>query len=129
MYEGYYEHGKRHGKGLYVFKNGARYDGSWKKGSNVIYFEIHLQNNFLGLKYGQGEFIYPDGSTYVGEWKKDLKHGKGKYTYVNKDTYEGTWYKGLRFGYGTYIYKTVNVIFNGSCYHVARSLCYESLYY
>lgn len=50
MYVGRYCEGLRNGKGIYVFKNGARYDGEWRQ----------------GLKYGQGTFWYPDGTRYEG---------------------------------------------------------------
>lgn len=86
-------HGKRHGYGLYCFRNGARYDGMWRK----------------GLKHGNGSFLYPDGTRYIGQWRKDLKHGEGVYYFVNGDTYDGLWFKGLRHGLGTYIYKEVNI--------------------
>lgn len=50
MYVGQYRNGLRHGKGVYVFKNGARYNGDWRHGQ----------------KYGQGIFWYPDGTRYEG---------------------------------------------------------------
>ena len=50
MYVGQYRNGFRHGKGIYVFKNGARYNGDWRDGQ----------------KYGQGIFWYPDGTRYEG---------------------------------------------------------------
>lgn len=90
-------HGKRHGSGLYCFRNGARYEGMWRK----------------GMKHAQGTFLYPDGSKYVGEWRKDLKHGCGVYYFANGDTYDGLWFKGLRHGLGTYIYKLVNITHYG----------------
>lgn len=86
-------HGKRHGYGLYCFRNGARYDGMWRK----------------GLKHGNGSFLYPDGTKYVGQWRKDLKHGEGVYYFLSGDTYDGLWFKGFRHGLGTYIYKEVNI--------------------
>lgn len=51
MYVGQYCKGLRHARGLYVFKNGARYDGEWRQ----------------GVKYGQGTFWYPDGTRYEGK--------------------------------------------------------------
>lgn len=91
----------RQGKGLYAFKNGCRYDGSWRK----------------SVKYGFGKIIYPDGSRYEGEWKTDYKHGFGAYYYPNGDVYEGGWYKGLRHGLGTYVYSRLQVTFMGSWIH------------
>lgn len=73
---------------MYCFRNGARYEGEWRK----------------GLKHGFGTFCYPDATKYVGQWRKDNKHGHGIYYYLNGDVYEGAWYKGWRHGLGTYSY-------------------------
>ncbi|EFN83888.1 Radial spoke head 1-like protein [Harpegnathos saltator] len=88
MYIGRYRNGLRHDKGVYAFKNGARYNGDWRQGH----------------KYGQGIFWYPDGTRYEGEWKRDMKHGFGVYFYTNNDIYEGSWKEDLRHGMGTYLY-------------------------
>ncbi|XP_076676071.1 uncharacterized protein LOC143373072 [Andrena cerasifolii] len=98
MYVGHYCKGLRHGKGLYVFKNGARYDGEWRH----------------GLKYGQGTFWYPDGTRYEGEWKRDMAHGFGAYYYINGDVYEGSWKRNFRHGMGTYLYAGTNTKFMGT---------------
>lgn len=95
---GRYRRGQRHGLGLYVFKNGARYLGDYR----------------CQLKHGVGKFYYPDGSTYEGEWKKDLKHGHGIYVYQNGDIYEGAWYKGKPHGVGNYYFKEADVTFHGT---------------
>lgn len=88
----------RHGRGLYVFKNGARYLGDWR----------------CGQKVGFGKFFYPDGSTYKGQWKRDARHGNGVYTYQNGDTYDGAWYKGERHGVGTYTFAEDDCKFLGT---------------
>lgn len=88
----------RHGRGIYAFRNGARYDGEWRK----------------GLKHGTGTFHYPDGSTYVGDWWKDHRQGFGTYTYPNGEFYEGAWYKNERHGLGAYTYVHIGVKFLGT---------------
>ncbi|XP_026672153.1 radial spoke head 1 homolog isoform X2 [Ceratina calcarata] len=98
MYVGQYCKGLRHGRGLYVFKIGARYDGEWRQ----------------GVKYGQGTFWYPDGTRYEGEWKRDTKYGFGVYYYINGDVYEGSWRKNLRHGMGSYSYADTNTKFMGT---------------
>ncbi|XP_043278536.1 radial spoke head 1 homolog isoform X2 [Venturia canescens] len=98
MYVGRYCKGLRHGKGLYVLKNGARYEGDWR----------------FGLKHGQGTFWYPDGTRYEGDWKRDTKYGFGAYHYANRDVYEGGWKKNLRHGLGTYLYEATGTKFMGT---------------
>lgn len=88
----------RHGRGLYVFKNGSRYLGEWR----------------CGQKVGLGKFYYPDGSWYKGQWKRDVRHGNGVYTYQNGDTYDGAWYKGERHGVGTYTFAEADCKFMGT---------------
>ncbi len=44
-YKGETKHGKRHGKGVYLYPNGDMYDGEWRK----------------SRKYGKGVYIYADG--------------------------------------------------------------------
>ena len=85
-YEGNYDSGRRHGKGVYILKNaggnGARFDGSYA----------------WNLKHGYGEMLYPDGAKYEGYWFEDCRQGNGKYTYVNEDEYDGEWLENLKHG-------------------------------
>jgi len=88
-YEGNYERGRRHGKGLYRLVsagNGAQYDGNYA----------------WNLKHGYGEMMYPDGARYEGYWFEDTRQGQGKYTYVNEDYYEGEWFENHKHGKGVY---------------------------
>jgi hypothetical protein len=76
VYDGFWEHDKKHGKGNQKFANGALYEGKWKD----------------DYQHGQGKFIYPSGEVYEGEWKDDKKHGNGKFTFADgkmmKQVYE-----------------------------------------
>ena len=83
----------RDGHGIYHFKNGARYDGEWKK----------------GVKHGRGKFTYPDGSNYCGDWRMNSKNGFGKYLYDNLDVYEGSWVNDVKHGVGTYKFNEANI--------------------
>lgn len=49
QYTGNRKHGKRHGKGIYVYKNGDVYDGEWRKSK----------------KYGKGVYTYSNGERYA----------------------------------------------------------------
>jgi radial spoke head protein 1 len=92
-YEGSYEHGLRHGYGVYKFAStgtGARYLGEYHRGK----------------RNGKGTMYYPDGSVYKGQWADNQRNGQGVYTYANGDIYEGIWVNNLRHGQGTYTYSS-----------------------
>lgn len=89
-YEGYWDNDKPHGQGLYTWKIGGRYLGSFVKG-NIS---------------GQGQRIYPSGNFYTGEFLNNKKHGKGEIIYKNGDTYEGTWEDDYMSGHGKYSWTT-----------------------
>ena len=46
---------ERDGKGTYIYVNGDKYIGSWKK----------------GLRHGNGTFTHANGKVDKGIWKKD----------------------------------------------------------
>jgi hypothetical protein len=56
-YIGNMRHGKCHGKGVYNFACGDKYDGEWQD----------------GLRHGYGVFIANDGSVSKGRWEKDIR--------------------------------------------------------
>ena len=45
---------KRHGHGIFSWKDGRMYDGQWKNGK----------------QHGRGIFLHADGSELVGEWNE-----------------------------------------------------------
>ncbi len=51
-YEGYWGEGKFHGKGIKTLPDGTIFDGDWEEGRPV----------------GQGMCKYPDGAKYTGSW-------------------------------------------------------------
>ncbi|KAM9966152.1 hypothetical protein ACTFIR_006344 [Dictyostelium discoideum] len=62
FYLGYFENGKKHGKGRLISVSGCQYDGDWKD-------DMHD---------GVGRFDENDkGISYQGEWKENERHGKG----------------------------------------------------
>lgn len=58
--------GLKHGYGQFLYPDGSRYVGDWRK----------------DFKHGQGIYYYVNGDTYEGPWYKGLRHGLGTYTYV-----------------------------------------------
>ena len=67
---------KREGKGILVWPDGSRYDGSWKDDK----------------ANGYGRLIHADGDVYTGEWKDDMAEGFGKYEHYDGTIYEGNWH-------------------------------------
>lgn len=52
----------RHGKGKFVYADGAKYDGEWYEGSMKGYGLLYYKNGALA---------------YEGHWKADKFHGRG----------------------------------------------------
>ncbi|XP_028417343.1 radial spoke head 10 homolog B-like [Dendronephthya gigantea] len=59
-YKGETKHGKRHGRGVYLYPNGDMYDGGWRKSK----------------KYGKGVYVYADGKRKEGYFYHDEYIGK-----------------------------------------------------
>jgi hypothetical protein len=53
-----WQNGKRHGKGVCTYGDGATYDGEW-------------QDN---KRHGKGVMTYPNGAKYGGSWQHDKEH-------------------------------------------------------
>eukprot|EP00028_Trichosphaerium_sp_Am-I-7-wt_P004694 CAMPEP_0168522080 /NCGR_PEP_ID=MMETSP0405-20121227/9081_1 /TAXON_ID=498012 /ORGANISM="Trichosphaerium sp, Strain Am-I-7 wt" /LENGTH=984 /DNA_ID=CAMNT_0008543507 /DNA_START=26 /DNA_END=2980 /DNA_ORIENTATION=+ len=97
IYEGYWKHGKRHGKGRYSHLGGV-YDGEWKEdwreGNGKLTYPTGERYNGEwkdDLQNGQGELSLPTGGRYVGDWLDGKRHGQGQLKFNNGDVYEGDW--------------------------------------
>lgn len=76
VYKGQCKQGtKRHGFGIQVWPDGARYEGYWKD----------------GVACGRGKFFHIDGDVYDGNWEGDKANGYGVYIHSNGSKYEGDW--------------------------------------
>ena len=84
QYTGHFKEGKKYGRGVLMFRSGARYEGAFVN----------------DVMQGQGTFYYKNGDRYGGEFKDSLKHGTGSYAYKNGDLYEGRFTRGLMDGPG-----------------------------
>lgn len=63
----------RHGYGVQIWPDGARYEGQW---------EFNKAN-------GKGTFWHVHGDKYEGDWLDDKAHGKGVYIHANGAKYDG----------------------------------------
>ncbi len=72
----------RNGAGVYVFKNGARYSGSFQ----------------YNLPHGYGTVIYPNGEKYTGEMAEASFHGRGTLYLADGTPVTGYWQSGAWMG-------------------------------
>lgn len=76
------EQGIRHGFGIQVWPDGAKYKGQW------------VENR----AQGKGTFWHADGDLFEGEFKDDKSNGYGVYTCADKTKYEGMWTDDIQHG-------------------------------
>jgi hypothetical protein len=91
-YEGELYGGRRQGKGVFTFANGARCEGQFK-------------NDFLE---GNGICVFPSGNRYEGEFRNGKRAGRGVFIYKNGSRCQGTFQNDALNGPGTCIYPTGN---------------------
>ncbi len=69
-----------HGKGVYTWKDGRRYEGEYR----------------YDKKHGYGTYTWADGRKYEGYWAYGKQHGKGKYILPDGNIKAGVWEDGKR---------------------------------
>lgn len=69
-----------HGKGVYTWKDGRKYDGDYQ----------------FDKKHGYGVYTWADGRRYEGNWAYGKQHGKGKYILPDGTVKVGVWEDGKR---------------------------------
>lgn len=78
-YEGEVAAGRRHGQGIQLGVDRARYTGGWVDDK----------------RHGQGEAGFSTGGSYTGQWKNDKFDGQGKIVYAGAGhTHEGLFREG-----------------------------------
>ena len=93
-FEGYYQNGVKHGKGIYRFANGTELEGEWENGVlksgtyNFYFFEdakkksYRYTGNFARNNCGEylpdsaGKILYENGDFYEGDISGDWEHLK-----------------------------------------------------
>lgn len=111
-FQGEWVHGKRHGQGILIWRNGSRYDGNFIDdklgGQGALLWALGLEyrgewiNNYA---HGRGELRFPNGKRYFGEWANGKRHGWGHLTFPVNDEkqrveYVGGWFEDLQSGEG-----------------------------
>lgn len=98
---------KRHGYGVFVWPDGARYEGEWafnkamgrgryENAEGEVYDGEWLDDKANGI----GTFTSKYGSVYTGNWKDDLQHGHGCEIWPDGLKYEGDFFEGEKHGFG-----------------------------
>uniref|UniRef100_A0A7S1PIX9 Kinesin motor domain-containing protein n=1 Tax=Percolomonas cosmopolitus TaxID=63605 RepID=A0A7S1PIX9_9EUKA len=88
IYAGFWRDGKKHGEGIYYYKNGDIYDGEWREDK----------------RSGEGTLFVANGTKYEGEWYNDAQEGFGILYELNGNRYEGQFQEGKKHGSGVYYY-------------------------
>lgn len=86
-YEGEKHLGKRHGKGIFYFKEGFWLDGNWEEGFFTGYGTLWLNK---------------DTKIYEGEWLNNVFHGRGamyNHEIKNNQDIDGTNFRALKGGW------------------------------
>lgn len=110
IYSGNWLEGKKHGDGIYTFKNGipnkeqsifSGFYGYLEK--TAILYEGDWKNDKAD---GKGTMKYRNtksniSSIYVGDWKNGDFHGQGKLTFSTGNFYDGSWVEGFKMGAAT----------------------------
>ena len=109
VYEGPFDDGVRHGKGVLKQANGDIYEGDFDHGKMTGKGTLKYASGrifvgrFVTGKKITGRLTFADGSYYDGEFKAEKPHGRGERKMKDGDVYTGEWVDGKMCGRGTMI--------------------------
>lgn len=115
-YEGEYEFGRKHGKGLQHLIDGSVYDGAFA--NNLFEGDGSLRTKAgdilkglfsKGKLIGSGRIAFANGDSYKGELQGGRFHGTGTYTYSTGGTYNGSYKHGEFHGAGTRVFSSGSI--------------------
>ena len=99
----------RHGRGIQVWADGAKFSGCWKNGKacgkGILQHsdgDIYEGDWLDDKPWGYGIYTHLDGTKYEGEWKDDKQHGRGKEVWPDGTSYEGEYVDGKKQGFGIF---------------------------
>ena len=93
VFKGWSGDGNVFGIGQLIWKNGDKYEGSFRDGQ----------------MFGHGKYYYAIGDLYIGEFLNGKEDGLGVLKYKNGDVFEGFWKNGMKNGKGKMTYKNTKV--------------------
>jgi hypothetical protein len=98
LYRGNWKSGQRHGYGVQLFPNGAKFTGNWKKNACEGFGRLDLidgtfyEGNYSNNLIQSGKLRYFNGTVFEGAFdgKRDL-FKNGKITFRDNEVFHGTW--------------------------------------
>ncbi|KAF2070506.1 hypothetical protein CYY_008172 [Polysphondylium violaceum] len=115
VYEGMWEHGKRHGPGVFTLPNDAYIKGIWEHDELIFGQEINEdQAEYLGEYkdnqwHGKGKLMVKQSTLYCGEFKNGSPNGQGSWTSANQIVENDNWVDGVANGMGRFVSKGLEV--------------------
>ena len=98
----------RHGRGIYIYDNDAKYIGQWAndkpngQGKYIQDNTNYYEGTFYDGKFnGHGKLV-ENGSIYEGDFKEDKQEGIGKEKWPDGAVYEGEYKNGVKCGNGKF---------------------------
>lgn len=95
-YIGDFQHGRRHGEGVFTYTNGDIYSGKWRHGikhgkGTYIYKENGMKiDGFWGAgTCTAGKWILPNGVFFEGSFANNKPNGNGVWHFPNGNTCAG----------------------------------------
>ena len=117
-YNGEYIKGKKEGQGSIIYKNGTKYEGSFKNDFHDGYGKlIQLDGEIFegewkkGKINGKGMRIHSNGSKYIGSYINNIRNGQGHLILINGESYNGNFINGKANGLGTFKFKNGNIYY------------------
>ena len=108
-YKGQWQNNKAHGKGTFWHADGDFYEGEFRNDKSNGYGVFHCTDGTVyegvwldDIQHGAGQAHWPDGSSYIGHYMEGRRHGIGTYKWTNGNSYSGEWADNAMNGFGTY---------------------------